>query len=426
MSSDLLIRTTLTLDSSKQHFGPPGAKDYRAHPADNKDENPVVIFKSMVSTGVPPVQDLKQMKSSIYSFKNRKIIVHWLRDVCAAFHLKCTTLCLSIQLTDAFLLNNLNILVGRCQLAAVTCLWIAAKFEEMDGDLPSVCRIVEVCDCAYTAEEVIDMEETILAFFKWRIPHTTLVNHLYLQIHLLSNKALVKLSDEGCCSDAKETIDVAVLRLAATTYMRQWVPASFPHDANTTLKDVLPDLLKLVGVQQTTSIDVYQVFGHGFLLAKRLDLTTVMDQIPRDDRGELRLFPLPTHNQLTSIFVERGGYTILRSLNYDLLDLCDLLIQEVVMHVEFLKLPSFVNALGVLGFALCMLSSPENVEEGKGFVQHIIKALGLSATHSLAAADFLATKYAAAQKMMTPAALEPPVDIRDRLALCFDRPLPSS
>ncbi|CCW61780.1 unnamed protein product [Phytomonas sp. EM1] len=421
--TDLYIRTTLTLDSSKQHFGPPDAIDYRSHPG-SRARDDLTIFESMKSTEADPIEDLSVMKASIYSYKNRRIITQWLRDVCAAFHLKSTTLCLSIQLTDAYLLGNMRTIgVDSCQLAAVACLWVAAKFEEVDTDLPGISKIVGVCDGAYSADQVLDMEESILHFFKWCLPHTTIVNHLYLQIHMISNASLVvwKEVSEKCKPDANSLL-VKLLRIDQN---HQWVWSSIALNAEATVKEVLPQLCMVDRIPLTSSLEVYQLFGVDFLLAQRVKLNMKINELPGDGNGEVRLYLSLTTSQMASIFVENDGYIFLRLVNYNFLDLCNFLMQNIVLHVEFLRLRSHVNTLGVLGLALCLSSSSE-LKEKKTAIQHIVKTLKISPTRALAAADLLCTKYIdmIASLPPSPSLLAPSDDIRKRLSFCFDRQLP--
>ncbi|CCW67925.1 unnamed protein product [Phytomonas sp. Hart1] len=421
--TDLYIRTTLTLDSSKQHFGPPDAIDYRSHPgAWARDD--ITIFESMKTTEANPVEDLSIMKSSIYSYKNRKIITQWLRDVCAAFHLKSTTLCLSIQLTDIYLLGNMRTIgIDNCQLAAVACLWVAAKFEEVDTDLPGISKIVGVCDGAYGADQVLDMEESILHMFKWRIPHTTIVNHLYLQIHMISTASLVVLKEVH--EKFKQKANSVLVKLLSIDQNHRWIWGSISLDMNATIKEVIPQLCMVDKIPTTSLLEVYQLFGDDFLLAQNLKWNTKIKGLPGDENGEIRLYLSLTTSQMASIFVENDGYTFLRLVNYNFLDLCNFLMQNIVLHVEFLRLRCHVNALGVLGLALCLLGSSE-LKGKKTIIQHIVKTLKISPTQALAGADLLCMKYVAtiASLPPNPSLLTPPEDIRKRLSFCFDRQLP--
>ncbi|KEG09415.1 cyclin [Trypanosoma grayi] len=413
MAAEMNIRTTITADSVQRIFGPPASIDYRSHPGDEETVSPAVIFESMKQKEIGPLDDIRKLKGTVYSYKNRKVITHWLRDVCAAFDLKSTTLCLSVQLTDAFITKSLESLaLEKCQLAAVTCLWVAAKFEEMDDSLPTLRKIVEVCDNAYTSKDVVDMEETILGFFKWRLPHTTVINHLYLQLHLLSSNDLIKCSKR---QEETETNYISFKILLMGT--DQWTWGPLEAAANSKLSDVLPLLCAAARLCVSHNIEVFQVFGENLLVTKRTPLSATLGSLPIDEHGETRLFLSNGHVNL--VFVDRGSYIILRTINQRFLDLSELLIQEVVTHVEFMQLRSHVTALGVLTLTMCILAT--DLEECRAAISYVQRKLCISESQALAAARLLCTKYQEAMPTYRDAVAysDVPHDISDRLKLCL-------
>lgn len=419
MTSDVAIVTTVSSDSVSRLFGPAGAMDFRSNPGMKDEyEDPKAIFNKMKQKDVKPLSDINVLKGSIYSYKNRRIITRWLRDVCGAFNLRSTTLCLAVQLADAYIVGNLKQLeLQKCQLAAVTALWIAAKFEEMDADLPNLRKVVDVCDGAYAKENILLMEESILSFFKWYLPHTTVVNHVYLQLHLLNNPALIDAKKEEVVR-AAVAVDLLVLDAQES---RGWVSVTL--NAAQTLQDCLNQLCAASRLLYSSSTSVFQLFGSDVFLAERLPPTTVIKDLPLDSTGSRRLFVCSSSSQVTATFAERGSYVILRSINSGFLDLCDILTQEVVTHVEFLRLYSYVTAFGVLGLALCLVS--HNKEENKKLLEHVHKTLDISATQGLAVADLLTTKYKEALPTIREGSSlpRPGEDFREILCYCFDRKL---
>ncbi|KAG5472225.1 hypothetical protein LSCM1_03622 [Leishmania martiniquensis] len=419
MSTDLAIVTTVSSDSVSRLFGPAGAMDFRSNPGMKDEyEDPKTIFNKMKQKEVKPLPDISVLKGTIYNYKNRRIITRWLRDVCGAFNLRSTTLCLAVQLTDSYIVGNLHQLeLQKCQLAAVTALWIAAKFEEMDSDLPSLRKIADVCDGAYAKEHILAMEEAILSFYKWYLPHTTVVNHVYLQLHLVNDPTLIDSHPE---ENVPPAISVEILVLD-TNEGRTWVNLTL--ESHHSILDCLEQLFAASNLLYSTSTAVFQLFGNYFLLAERLPPTTVVGDLPLDGKGCRRLFLCSSSSQVTSTFAERGAYVILRSINSGFLDLCDILTQEVVTHVEFLRLYSHVTAFGVTGLALCLVSPDK--DENKRLLQHVHKKLDISATQGLAVADLLTSKY----KEALPTIREgkslprPPENLRDMLCYCFDRKL---
>lgn len=426
----LNIRTTITSDSVQRLFGPPGAVDYRSAPGSRDSDNPVAVFHQMAAKEVQPLNDIKFLKGSIYSYKNRKIVTRWLRDVCAAFQLKMATLCLGVQLADYFIIKSLQTLaVAKCQLAAVTALWIAAKFEELDQDLPSLKSVVEVCDGAYTGAEVLDMEEEVLNVLQWKLPHTTLMNYLYLFLHLhivapLAPPAPPSSGAASALPSSMGATDVLLHLVSAdaTTKTRSTVSLVVP--GTVPLQQSLAKICSAGRVAHTTSVELFELFGEDLMLAKRVDLT------------ELPLARQP-HTRRLSLFIATQGYSsahlfssgqsqqgfiLLRTVNSLLLHMCEVLSSEVVTHVEFLRLRSPALALGVLALARCIVGT--NVYETRHYIAWVVTTLDLSGSQALAAAELLCDKYKEAllSPEGLPAPLAPlPADAHERLKFVFSK-----
>lgn len=447
---EVVLRTTITGNSVQRLFGAPGAIDYRSHPGQRDADAPSVVFHGMKSKEVTPLQDIKFLKGTIYSYKNRKVITRWLRDVCAAFQLKATTLALAVQLTDAFIIKSLDTLaVNRCQLAAITSLWIAAKFEEMDDGLPKLRQIVDVCDGAYTAEDVLVMEEDVLDSFKWRIPHTTVMNHLYLFLHMHSlfppytppgGQHQQQLGGDIAGGRGGVDVPIEIVMVDPDSKLRHVMRSSMPQHA--TFQQVLPQLCAAVRIPCSSAVEVFELLGGDFFVAKRVALgdTPAERKIaalqqrhqpqqrpisPTASAGvasTIRLF-IANSRQTSPIFAERDDVIVLKSVNSLLIHCAlDLLGPEVITHVEFLRLPSHVVALGVLALARCMVG--QYVEETRIAITSILKQLDIAGAQALAAADLLCDKYqeALTQPQGLPVPLVPlPADTRDRLKFVFSR-----
>lgn len=91
----------------------------------------------------------------------RKILVDWLVDVHRKFKLRHETLFMAVNLIDRYMDTSIEPLQkNRFQLFGVTCLFIAAKYEEIYP--PSLSDFVYVCADTYTSEMVLEMEGAIL------------------------------------------------------------------------------------------------------------------------------------------------------------------------------------------------------------------------------------------------------------------------
>merc|ERR1719356_365155 len=102
--------------------------------------------------------------------KMRAILVDWLIDVHKKYKLRPETLFLAIGLIDRFL-EKRSTSRRHLQLVGVTALLIAAKFEELYP--PQINDFVYVTDKAYSKEEVLRMEVSMLTVLDFKICRPT-------------------------------------------------------------------------------------------------------------------------------------------------------------------------------------------------------------------------------------------------------------
>lgn len=88
----------------------------------------------------------------------RQILVDWLMQVQQRFQLTTETLNLSISMLDRSLLS-LPITKDNLQLLGVTCMFIAAKFEEIY--VPNIQDFVYVAANIFTKKDVLRMENKV-------------------------------------------------------------------------------------------------------------------------------------------------------------------------------------------------------------------------------------------------------------------------
>lgn len=90
----------------------------------------------------------------------REIVVDWLVDVHRKFKMRTETLFLAVTTMDRYLEKN-EIKKEIFQLVAATCLFIAAKYEEIYP--PAIEDYVYICAETYSKKDFIGMESMILA-----------------------------------------------------------------------------------------------------------------------------------------------------------------------------------------------------------------------------------------------------------------------
>eukprot|EP00416_Gambierdiscus_australes_P028469 CAMPEP_0171083814 /NCGR_PEP_ID=MMETSP0766_2-20121228/17944_1 /TAXON_ID=439317 /ORGANISM="Gambierdiscus australes, Strain CAWD 149" /LENGTH=433 /DNA_ID=CAMNT_0011541271 /DNA_START=138 /DNA_END=1439 /DNA_ORIENTATION=- len=105
----------------------------------------------------------------------RAILVDWLVDVHKKYKLQAQTLFLAVGILDRFL-EKRNTLRRHLQLVGITALLLASKFEELYP--PQINDFVYVTDKAYSKEEVMRMEVSILSVLDFRLCTPTSVQFL--------------------------------------------------------------------------------------------------------------------------------------------------------------------------------------------------------------------------------------------------------
>merc|ERR1719420_2732549 len=98
--------------------------------------------------------------------KMRMILIDWLIEVHMMYRLHPETLHLTVNLIDRYL-SKKQITRKRLQLVGVAAMFIASKFEEINP--PELHDWVYITDNAYTKDDVLMMECTMLATLSFQI-----------------------------------------------------------------------------------------------------------------------------------------------------------------------------------------------------------------------------------------------------------------
>jgi cyclin B len=112
-----------------------------------------------------PRPDYMEMQKDI-NCKMRTILIDWLVEVHMKYKLRPETLHLTVNLIDRFL-SRTTVARKRLQLIGVVAMFIASKFEEISP--PELHDWVFITDKAYTKEDVISMECTMLTTLGFQV-----------------------------------------------------------------------------------------------------------------------------------------------------------------------------------------------------------------------------------------------------------------
>ena len=126
---------------------------------------PIIRHLQQVETQNLPSQSYMGRQGDINE-KMRGILVDWIIEVHLRFKLLPETLFLTINLIDRYL-EKTQIMRTRLQLVAVAALLIASKYEEIY--VPDLNDFVFISDNAYTREEIIEMERSMLVKLEFSI-----------------------------------------------------------------------------------------------------------------------------------------------------------------------------------------------------------------------------------------------------------------
>jgi hypothetical protein len=109
------------------------------------------------------------------AWKMRGILTDWLVQVHVRFRLLPETLFLCVNIIDRFLSARV-VSLAKLQLVGVTCMFIAAKFEEVIA--PSVMHFLQCADSSYTESEILQAERYVLKTLDWNLSYPNPVHYL--------------------------------------------------------------------------------------------------------------------------------------------------------------------------------------------------------------------------------------------------------
>ena len=96
----------------------------------------------------------------------RQILVDWLVGVGSHFHLLQETIFLAVELLDRYL-QKVPVARKQLQLVGTTCMWVAAKYEEIYP--PSVTEFAHMTDNTFQKEDLREMEQMILKAMEYHL-----------------------------------------------------------------------------------------------------------------------------------------------------------------------------------------------------------------------------------------------------------------
>eukprot|EP01018_Ginkgo_biloba_P023760 Gb_10619 [translate_table: standard] len=127
-----------------------------------------------------PAADYMEVVQEDINANMRGILIDWLVEVAEEYKLVPDTLYLTVSFIDRYLSKNL-VNRQRLQLLGVTCMLIAAKYEEICA--PQVEEFCYITDNTYFRDEVLQMESNILKHLHFELSTPTVKSFLRLLAH---------------------------------------------------------------------------------------------------------------------------------------------------------------------------------------------------------------------------------------------------
>jgi len=129
---------------------------------------------------------LAGQKHSNLQPRMRAILVDWLIEVSEVYKLHRETLYLGVDFLDRYLSSTQDMPRNRLQLVGITCLFVAAKIEEIYP--PKLKEFAFVTDGACSGEEITNMELVVLKGLNWGLSPQTPNRWLktYMQVNSLT------------------------------------------------------------------------------------------------------------------------------------------------------------------------------------------------------------------------------------------------
>jgi len=148
--------------------------------------------------------------------KMRAILVDWLVEVHLKYRLRKETLFLCVNIIDRFL-SKKTVSRRRLQLIGVTALFVAAKFEEIHA--PEVRDFVYICDNAYSRDEILNAEVSMLTSLNFGVSCPTVM-------HFLEPLCKISQCNELQHSMAQYIAELALMELRMIQYSPSQIAAA--------------------------------------------------------------------------------------------------------------------------------------------------------------------------------------------------------
>ncbi|XP_044467849.1 G2/mitotic-specific cyclin S13-7-like [Mangifera indica] len=216
--------------------------------------------------------------------KMRAILVDWLIDVHQKFELSPETLYLTINIIDRFLAVK-NVPRRELQLLGMGAMLIASKYEEIWA--PEVNDLVCISDRAYSHQQVLLMEKTILGKLEWTL--TVPTHYVFLTRFIKAS-----IPDQQMENMVYFLAELGLMNYDTLIFCPSMVAASAVYAARWTLNKspIWTETLKLhTGFSKAQLMDCAKLLVHYHSKAAKDKLQVVYQKYSNPQRESVALLP---------------------------------------------------------------------------------------------------------------------------------------
>lgn len=188
-----------------------------------------VVWNNMLEKDKTYTRDVHMMEHHPHLQPNmRAILLDWLMEVSEVYKLRRETYHHAQNYFDRFMATQRNVFKSRLQLYGITCLFIAAKVEEIYP--PKVHQFAYVTDEACTEDEILHMETIIMKGLNWCLTPQTSISWLsvYMQVAYLkeAETLLIPGYPQATFTQIAELLDLSMLDVRCLEFSNGVLAAS--------------------------------------------------------------------------------------------------------------------------------------------------------------------------------------------------------
>lgn len=188
-----------------------------------------VVWSNMLAKDKTYTRDVRVMdKHPHLQPKMRAILLDWLMEVSEVYKLHRETYHLAQDYFDRFMATQRNVFKSTLQLIGITCLFIAAKVEEMYP--PKLHQFAYVTDEACSEDEILSMEIIVMKELNWSLSPQTPVSWLnvYMQVAYLkeTEELLIPKYPQATFTQIAELLDLCLLDVRSLEFSNGVLAAS--------------------------------------------------------------------------------------------------------------------------------------------------------------------------------------------------------